>query len=111
MATGSEKRTHWWNHDVKEAIQTKKDDFKALLPNRSSSDLQFQYSETQNVAAPAVKMFKERSCAEFEFQLFIGKQNILAEHLPLTWEKFKYHRHKQDSTGSIIRDEKEIPSQ
>ena len=38
MAAGSEKGTSWWNQDVKEAIQAKKDAFKALLQNRSSSD-------------------------------------------------------------------------
>ena len=40
MAAGSEKRTPWWNQDVKETIPTKKDAFKAFLQNRSSSDLQ-----------------------------------------------------------------------
>ena len=39
MAAGSETRTPWWNQDVKEAIRAQKDEFKALLQNRSSSDL------------------------------------------------------------------------
>ena len=49
MAAGSEKRTSWWNQDVKEAIRAKKDAFKALLQNRSSSDLQSRYSERKNL--------------------------------------------------------------
>ena len=49
MAGGSEKRTPWWNQDVKETIQAKNDAFKALLQNRSSSDLQFRYSEARKL--------------------------------------------------------------
>ena len=37
MARGTEKETPSWNHDVKEAIRAKKDTFKILLQNRSSS--------------------------------------------------------------------------
>ena len=37
VAADSEKRTPWWNQDVKEAIRAKKDAFKALLQNRSCS--------------------------------------------------------------------------
>ena len=40
MAAGNEKRTRWWNQDVEEAIRAKKDAFKTLLQNRSSSNLQ-----------------------------------------------------------------------
>ena len=36
MVAGSEKRTPWWNQNVTEAIQAKKDAFKVLLQNRSS---------------------------------------------------------------------------
>ena len=61
MARGSEKRTPWWNQDLKEAIQAKKDAFKALLQNRSSSDLQTHYSETRKAAAQAVKISKART--------------------------------------------------
>ena len=61
MAAGTEKRTPWWNQDVKEAIQAKKDAFKALLQNKSSSDLQSRYSEVRKAAAQAVKKSKERS--------------------------------------------------
>jgi len=44
--------------NVKEGIQTKKDGFKALLQNRSSSDLQSRYSEEQKAAALTVKKSK-----------------------------------------------------
>ena len=39
MAADSEKRTPGWSQNVKEAIRAKKHAFKALLQNRSSSDL------------------------------------------------------------------------
>ena len=57
--------TPWWNQDVKDAIRAVKDAFKTLLQNRSSSDLQFRYSEARKGAAQAVKMSKERSWKEF----------------------------------------------
>ena len=65
MARGREKRTPRWNQDVKKAIRAKKDTFKALLQNRSSSNLQSRYSEARKAAAQAVKMFKECSWGEF----------------------------------------------
>ena len=37
---GSEKRTAWWNQEVKEAIHAKKTAFKAWLTNMSSEQLQ-----------------------------------------------------------------------
>ena len=55
MARVSEKRTPWRNQNVKEAIRAKKDAFKTLLQNRSSSDLQFRYSDARKIAAQAVK--------------------------------------------------------
>ena len=39
MMAGSKKRISWWNLSVREAIRAKKDAFKLLLQNRSSSDL------------------------------------------------------------------------
>ena len=65
MAAGSEKRTPWWNQNVKEAIRAKKDAFKTLLQNRSSSDLPSQYSEEPKAEVLAVKMSKQRSGEEF----------------------------------------------
>ena len=65
MATGSEKRTPWWNQAVKEAIRAKKDAFKALLQNKSSSNLQSRYLEARKAAARAVKMSKERFWEKF----------------------------------------------
>ena len=61
FAGESEKRTPWWNQEVKEAIGAKKDAFKALLQDRSSSDLQSRYTEARKVATSAVKKSKENS--------------------------------------------------
>ena len=58
MAVGNEKRTPWWNLDIKEAIRAKVNAFKALLQNRSSSDLRSRYWKAQKAAALAVKTSK-----------------------------------------------------
>ena len=55
LARGSEKKIPWWSQNVKEVIRAKKDAFKLLLQNRSSSELQFRYSEARKAAAQAVK--------------------------------------------------------
>ena len=69
MAASSKKRTLWWNQDVKEAIRAKKHALKALLQNRSSSDLQSLYSEARKTVAQAVKMSKKRSWEKFGLRL------------------------------------------
>ena len=61
VAGDSEKRTPWWNQEVKEAIRAKKDAFKAWLQDRSSSDLQSRYTEARKAATSAVKKSKEKS--------------------------------------------------
>ena len=47
VAGDSKKITTWWNQEVKEAIRVTKDAFKALLQDRSSSDLQSRYTEVR----------------------------------------------------------------
>ena len=51
VTASNEKKTPWWSQDVKKVIREKKDAFKALLQNRSSSDLQFRYLEARKSAA------------------------------------------------------------
>ena len=113
-AEGSEKSILWWNQDVKEAIRAKKDAFKALLQNRSSSDLQSRYSEARKTAAQSVKMSKERSSEEFSRRL--DSNYLLANKV--FWQTIRRLHGKslstttsiKDSTGNILRDEKEILS-
>ena len=64
-AGDSEKKTPWWNHEVKEAIRANKDAFKAWLQDKSSSDLQSRYTEARKAATLAVKKSKEKSWEEF----------------------------------------------
>ena len=66
VASDNEKRTPWWNQDVKEAIRAKKNAFQALLQNRSSSDLQCQHTDAQKAATSAVKKSKEKSWEVFD---------------------------------------------
>ena len=58
---GCEKRTAWWNQEVKEPIRAKKTAFRALLTNKSSEQLRLQYSATHKTAATIVKQSKEKS--------------------------------------------------
>ena len=44
-----------------------------------------------------------------ELQLYFGKQSILAEHPPFTWQKILTYSIK-DSAGNILTDENEILS-
>ena len=44
------------------------------------------------------------------FQLFFGKQSILADHPPFTWQKIEYHVLHKDSDGNILTDENDILS-
>ena len=61
----SEKRTPWWNQEVKEAICAKKVAYKAWLANKSSVELRLQYSEARRAAATKVKLSKEKAWEEF----------------------------------------------
>ena len=64
LAGDSEKRTPWWNQEVKEAIRAKKDAFKAWLQDRLSSDLQSRHTEVRKAATSAAKKSK-KSWEEF----------------------------------------------
>ena len=48
LAASCEKRTPWWNQDLKEAIRAKKDAYKSLLRNRSALDLQVKQSKEKS---------------------------------------------------------------
>ena len=62
---GSEKRTVWWNQEVKETIRAKKTAFIAWLTNKSSKQLRLRYSAARKIAATIVKQSKEKSWKEF----------------------------------------------
>ena len=114
MAVSSEKRTPWWNQEVKEAIRAKKDAFKIFLHNSSSFNLQSRYSEARRAAAHAVKMSEERSWEEFGRRL----DSNYSSTNKIFWQTISRLRGKslgtttsiKDSTGNILRDEKEILS-
>ena len=44
------------------------------------------------------------------FQLFFGKQSILADHPPFTWQKMSITYSIKDSDGNILTDENDILS-
>ena len=114
VAGDSEKRTPWWNQEVKEAIRAKKDAFKAWLQDRSSSDLQSRYTEARKAATSAVKKSKEKSWEEFGRRL---DSNYFSAN-KLFWQTIRRLRGKRssitysikDSDGNILTDENEILS-
>ena len=114
VAGDSEKRTPWWNQEVKEAIRTKKDVFKAWLQDRSSSDLQSRYTEARKAETLAVKKSKEKSWQEFGRRL---DSNYFSAN-KVFWQTIYRLRGKRssityfikDSAGNILTDENEILS-
>ena len=95
----SKKRTPWWNQEVKEAIWAKKDAFKVLLRDRSSSDLQSRYTEAQKAATLAVNKSKEKSWEEFGRQL---DSNYFSENKAF-WQTIRRLRGKRSNVTYYIK--------
>ena len=103
-----------WAVVGKEAIRAKKDAFKALLQNTSSSDSQSRYTEARKVATLAVKKSKEKSWEKFGRRL--DSNYFLANKV--FWQTIRRLRGKRssvtysikDSAGNILTDENEILS-
>ena len=92
-AGDSEKRTPWWNQEVKEAIRAKKHAFKALLLDRSWFYLQSRCTEERKAVSLAVNKSKEKSWEEFGRRLdsnyFSANKIFFADHPMFTWQKIK----------------------
>ena len=99
VAGDSEKRTPWWNQEVKEAIRAKKDAFKAWLQDTSSSDLQSRYTEARKMATSAVKKSKEKSWEEFGRRL--DSNYFLAKKV--FWQTIRRLRGKRSSITYSIK--------
>ena len=112
VAGDREKRTSWWNQEVKEAIRAKKDAFKAWLQDRSSSHLQSRYNEVRKAATLAVKKPKEKSWEEFGRRL---DSNYFSAN-KVFWQTIRRLRGKRSSitysikefVGNLRTDENEI---
>ena len=100
MAGDSEKRTPWWNQEVKEAIRAKKDAFKAWLQDRSSSDLQSRYTEARKAATSAVEKSKEKSWEEFGRRLDSNYFSVYK----VFWQTICRLRGKRSSVTYSIKD-------
>ena len=68
----SEKRTAWWNQEVKEDIHAKKTAFRAFITNKSFEQLRLRHSAARKTAAIIVKQSKEKSWKEFGQKLDTG---------------------------------------
>ena len=108
----SEKRTHWWNQEVKEAIRAKKVAYKAWLANKSSLELRSQYSEARKAAATKIKFSKERVWKEFGERL----DDDFKTANKVFWQTIRCLRGKrsratffiEDSNGVTLKDQDAI---
>ena len=96
----SEKRTPWWNQEVKEAIRAKKVAYKAWLANKSSLELRSQYSETREAAATKVKLSKERAWKEFGERL----DDDFKTANKVFWQTIRRLRGKRSRAALFIED-------
>ena len=94
----SEKRTPWWNQEVKEAIRAKKVAYKAWLANKSSIKLRSQYSEARKAAATKVKLSKERAWKEFGERL----DDDFKMANKVFWQTIRRLRGKRSQTAFFI---------
>ena len=111
-AKGSEKRTAWWNQEVKEAILAKKAAFRAWLTNKSCTQLKSQYSAARKTAAMKVKQSKEKSWEDFGQKLDTDYRSANK----VFWQTIRRLRGKrstaptfvEDSNGAILQHQNEI---
>ena len=96
----SEKRTPWWNQEVKEAIRAKKVAYKAWLANKSSLELRSQYSEARKTAATKVKLSKERAWKEFGERL----DDDFKTANKVFWQTIRRLRGKRSRAALFIED-------
>ena len=113
VAGDSEKRTRWWNQEVKEGIRAEKDTFKALLLDRSPSDLQSHYTKAQKAATLAVnkskKSWKEFGC-RLDSNYFSANKVFSLTIRRLRCKKSSVTYSIKDSDGNILTDDNEILS-
>ena len=102
VAGDSEKKTPWWNQEIKEAVRAKKDAFKARLQDRSSSDLQSRYSESRRSHGKSLVVGWIPTI--FRLTKYFGRPS--AVYL----EKIEYQYSIKDSDCNILTDENEILS-
>ena len=96
----SEKRTPWWNQEVKEAIRAKKVAYKAWLANKSSLELRSQYSEVRKAAATKIKLSKERTWKEFGERL----DDDFKTANKVFWQTIRRLRGKRSRAALFIED-------
>ena len=114
VAGDSEKRTPWWNQEVKEAIRAQKEAFKAWLRNRSSSNLQSRYTEARKAATLAIKKSKEKSWEEFGRRLdsnYFSANKVFWQTIRrLLGKRSSITYSIKDSDSNILTDKNEILS-
>ena len=114
MVGDSKKRTPWWDEKVEEAIRAKKDEFKALLQDRSSSDLQSWNTDARKAATLAVKKSKERSWEKLgrrlDLNYFVANKVFWLTICRLHGKRSSVTYSIKDSAVNILTDENKMLS-
>ena len=99
---------------LQKATRAKKDAFKAWLQDRSSSDLQSQYTEERKAETLAVKKSKEKSREEFGRRLdsnYFSANKVFWQTIRrLHGKRLSITYSIKDSDGNILTNENEILS-
>ena len=97
---GSEKRTVWWNQEVKEAIRAKKTAFRTWLTNKSSEQLRLRYSAALKTAATIAKQPREKLWEKFGQKLETGYRSTSK----VFWQIICRLRGKRTPVATFIED-------
>ena len=108
---GKEKRTQWWNEEVKQKVKEKKEAWKKYLNSKSQEDLE-NYRNKRKIASEEVKRSKQIQWEKFGEKL----ENNFQENQKLFWGAIKRSRQTNqcqnrkiiNSNGEVIKDNNQI---
>ena len=98
VATGSEKRTPWWNEEVQEAVRAKKAAYLAWLSNKSP-DLRNRYTEARKTSARIVREAKAESWEKFGERLELNYSTANK----VFWQTIRRLRGRKSSSARTIK--------
>ena len=104
VSMNSEKKTSWWNKEVKEAVQAKKEAYKAWLHDKSSVPLHLRYTKARKAAAQTVKLSKEKTWKDFGEKL----ESDYRSANKVFWQTIRRLRGRKPTAAVPIRDNKGV---
>ena len=76
-----EKRTPWWNDEVRTVVAEKKAAYRAWI-GRQTAEIRQKYLQARDKTKEVVSKAKATSWENFGYRLDFGRQSILADHPP-----------------------------